>query len=75
MQMTPTEYENIIRRLFEARGLTSLTSKQAGADDGIDLVMLHRDPILGGSTVVQAKKYSRVVGVSHIRELIGRRTG
>ena len=71
MQLTPVEFERFVRRLFEARGLTSLTSKQAGSDDGIDLVMLHRDPILGGSTVVQAKKYSIVVGVSHIRELIG----
>jgi restriction system protein len=40
-------------------------------DDGIDAVVLNRDPIIGGLTVVQAKKYSRVLGVNHIRELVG----
>ena len=62
-------------QLFEARGLESWTTKQAtkqaSADGGIDAVMVNRDPILGGSTIVQAKRYSRVVSVSHIRALIG----
>ena len=29
------------------------------------------DPMIGGLTIVQAKKYNGVIGVSHIRELVG----
>ena len=33
--------------------------------------VLDRDPMVGGLTIVQAKKYNGVIGVSHIRELVG----
>ncbi|HTF46024.1 MAG TPA: restriction endonuclease [Pseudonocardia sp.] len=49
--------------------------------DGIDAVVINRNSVVGGLTVIQVKQYSRVLGVSHIRELVGahgretRRTG
>ena len=69
-QMTPTEFEHFVRQLFEARGLEGWTTKRTG-DDGVDAVVLNPDPIIGGLTIVQAKKYNGVIGVSHIRELVG----
>jgi restriction system protein len=69
-QMTPTEFEHFVRQLFEARGLDGWTTKRTG-DDGVDAVVVNPDPIIGGLTIVQAKKYNGVIGVSHIRELVG----
>jgi len=68
--MTSTEFEHFVRQLFEARGLEGWTTDRVG-DDGVDAVVVNRDPIVGGLTIVQAKKYTRVLGVNHIRELVG----
>lgn len=70
MEMTPTEFEHFVRQLFQEMGMEGWTTERTG-DDGIDAVVINRDPIIGGLTVVQAKKYSRVLGPSHIRELVG----
>ena len=59
-----------MRQLFEARGLEGWTTERSG-DDGVDAVVINRDPMVGGLTIVQAKRYTRVIGVSHIRELVG----
>lgn len=69
-RMTADEFEHFVRQLFEARGLEGWTTERTG-DDGVDAVVLNRDPMVGGLTIVQAKKYTRVLGVSHIRELVG----
>jgi restriction system protein len=69
-KMTPTEFEHFVRQLFEARGLEGWTTDRVG-DDGVDGVIMNRDPLVGGLTIVQVKKYSRVLGVNHIRELVG----
>jgi hypothetical protein len=37
----------------------------------VDAVVINRDPMVGGLTIVQAKRYTNVIGVSHIRELVG----
>jgi hypothetical protein len=37
----------------------------------VDAVVINRDPMIGGLTIVQAKRYIGVIGVSHIRELVG----
>jgi len=68
--MTPTEFEHFVRQLFEASGLEGWTTKRTG-DDGVDAVVTNPDPMIGGLTIVQAKKYNGVIGVSHIRELVG----
>lgn len=46
------------------------TTERMG-DDGVDAVVLNRDPMVGGLPIVQVKKYTGVLGVSHIRELVG----
>jgi restriction system protein len=69
-KMTPTEFEHFVRQLFEASGLEGWTTERTG-DDGLDAVVINRDPMIGGLTIVQAKKYNGLIGVSHIRELVG----
>jgi restriction system protein len=68
--MTATEFEHFVRQVFESMGMQGWTTDRTG-DDGVDAVVFNKDPIVGGLTIVQAKKYTRVLGVNHIRELVG----
>jgi restriction system protein len=70
MQMSPTNFEHLVRQIFEAQGAEGWTTEQSH-DDGVDAVIAKRTPLIGGLSIVQAKRYSRVVGVSHLRELAG----
>ncbi|MFT7835530.1 restriction endonuclease [Saccharothrix sp. BKS2] len=70
MDMSPTNFEHLVRQVFEAQGAEGWTTEQS-KDDGVDAVIVRRDPLVGGLSIVQAKRYSKVVGVSHIRELAG----
>jgi restriction system protein len=70
MEMSATEFEHLVRQIFQAMGMqgwTTLPSK----DDGVDGVVVNPTPFVGGLTIVQAKRYKDVVGVNHIRELAG----
>ena len=69
-KISPTEFEHFVRQLFEASGLEGWTTERSG-DDGVDAVVINRDSMVGGLTIVQAKRYTNVIGVSHIRELVG----
>lgn len=44
---------------------------QAGRDGGVDAVAFDPDPIRGGKIVIQAKRYTNVVGVSAVRDFYG----
>lgn len=70
MGMSPTNFEHLVRQIFEAQGAEGWTTEQSH-DDGVDAVILRRTPLMGGLCIVQAKRYSNVVGVNHIRELAG----
>ncbi|KXK62705.1 restriction endonuclease [Micromonospora rosaria] len=70
MKMSPTEFEHLVRQIFEAMGVESWTTEQ-NYDDGVDAVVVNRSPLLGRLSIVQAKRYKDAVGVSHIRELAG----
>ena len=69
-KISPTEFEHFVRQLLEASGLEGWTTERSG-DDGVDAVVINRDPMVGGLTIVQAKRYTNVICVSHIRELVG----
>ena len=70
MDLTPSEFENLITNLFEKMGLeTRLT--RASRDGGVDCVAWDSRPILGGKVVIQAKRYKNTVGVSAVRDLFG----
>jgi restriction system protein len=68
------DFENLIRELFEKEftqtgGEVRIT--QASRDGGVDAVAFDPDPIRGGKIVIQAKRYTNVVGVSAVRDLYG----
>ncbi|GAA5162033.1 hypothetical protein GCM10023321_46970 [Pseudonocardia eucalypti] len=71
MEMTPTEFEHFVRQVFESmEGIQGWTTERTG-DDGTDAVVINRNSVVGGLTVIQVKQYSRVLGLNHIRELVG----
>jgi restriction system protein len=43
--------------------LEGWTTEHTG-DDGVDAVVINSDPMIGGLTIVQAKKYNGVIGVA-----------
>jgi restriction system protein len=68
------DFEHLIREIFEkafaeAGGEVKVT--RASRDGGIDAVIFDPDPLRGGKIVVQAKRYTNVVGVSAVRDLYG----
>ena len=68
------DFEHLIRELFESEfekegGEVNVT--QASRDGGIDAVAFDPDPIRGGKIVIQAKRYTRTVGLSAVRDLYG----
>jgi len=68
------DFENLIRELFQEEfskngGEVKIT--QASRDGGVDAVAFDPDPIRGGKIVIQAKRYTNVVGVSAVRDLFG----
>ena len=68
------DFENLIREIFEREfnvngGEVKIT--QTSRDGGVDAVAFDPDPIRGGKIVIQAKRYTNVVGVSAVRDLYG----
>ena len=68
------DFENLIREIFEKEfshngGEVKIT--QASRDGGVDAIAFDPDPIRGGKIVIQAKRYTNLVGVSAVRDLFG----
>lgn len=68
------DFEHLIREIFEKEfsstgGEVKVT--QASRDGGVDAVVFDPDPIRGGKTIIQAKRYTNTVGVAAVRELYG----
>lgn len=68
------DFEHLIRELFEkefSKPGCEVKVTQASRDGGVDSVVLDSDPIHGGKTVIQAKRYTNTVSVAAVRELYG----
>jgi restriction system protein len=68
------EFEFLVRDIFEKEfskdgGEVKIT--RASRDQGVDAIAFDPDPIRGGKIVIQAKRYTNVVGVSAVRDLYG----
>lgn len=67
-------FEHLVREVFEkefaARG-GEVRVTQSSSDGGVDAVAFDPDPITGGKIVIQAKRYTRTVGVAAVRDLYG----
>jgi restriction system protein len=70
LALTPGEFEHLTRRLFEAMGMKSWKT-QDSKDDGVDAVAVNEDPVVGGLCIIQAKRYSKIVGVESVHALAG----
>lgn len=68
------DFEHLVRELFEkefAGNGGEVRVTQASADGGVDAIAFDPDPIRGGKIVIQAKRYTNVVGVAAVRDLYG----
>lgn len=65
-QLTPTEFEHLVRQLFEAIGMEAWNT-QTSKDEGVDAVAVSKDPIFNGECIIQAKRYAKLVGVESSR--------
>jgi len=68
------EFEHLVREVFEKEfsnegGEVKVT--QSSRDGGVDAIAFDPDPIKGGKIVIQAKRYTNVVGVASVRDLYG----
>ncbi|WP_435126497.1 restriction endonuclease, partial [Micromonospora tulbaghiae] len=70
LTLSPGEFEHLIRRLFESIGMKSWVT-QASKDEGVDGVAVNEDPIVGGLCIIQAKRYSKIVGLEAVHALAG----
>ena len=67
-------FEHLVRQIFEQEFVTEggeVKVTQASRDGGVDAVAFDPDPIRGGKYVIQAKRYTRTVGVAAVRDLYG----
>lgn len=72
--MNWTDFENLVRELFEKEfsdknGEVKIT--QSSRDGGVDAIVFLDDYLTGGKIIIQAKRYTNVVGVSAVRDLYG----
>lgn len=70
LTLTPGEFEHLIRRLFEAAGMKAWVTQQS-KDEGVDAVAVVEDPLMSFTCVIQAKRYSKVVGLEAAHALAG----
>lgn len=68
------DFEHLVREVFEKEftqngGEVKVT--QASSDGGVDAIAFDPDPLRGGKIVIQAKRYTNIVGVAAVRDLYG----
>lgn len=67
-------FEHLVHELFQKEFMQNggqVRITQASRDGGVDAIVFDPDPIRGGRIVIQAKRYTNVVGVSAVRDLYG----
>ena len=67
-------FEHLVRQIFEQEFVSEggeVKVTQASRDGGVDAIAFDPDPIRGGKYVIQAKRYTRTVGVAAVRDLYG----
>ena len=73
-EMPWEDFEHLVRDLFSAMFSgpdTDVRVTQTSSDGGVDAIAFDPDPIRGGKFVIQAKRYTKVVPVSAVRDLYG----
>jgi restriction system protein len=68
------DFEHLVAQLFEwefQRKGIEVRVTRASRDRGVDAILFDPDPLRGGKYVLQAKRYTRTVDVSAVRDLYG----
>lgn len=68
------DFEHLIRELFEKMFVENgieVKITRASRDSGVDAIAFDPNPLTGGKFVIQAKRYTRTVDVSAVRDLFG----
>ncbi|MEW2354894.1 restriction endonuclease [Spirillospora sp. NPDC029432] len=70
VKLSPTEFEHLVRQLFIAMGAEAWTTIPS-KDGGVDAVATSRNMFFGGVCLIQAKRWSNVVGLEAVHALTG----
>ncbi|EKD80854.1 MAG: hypothetical protein ACD_39C02123G0006 [uncultured bacterium] len=68
------DFEQLIREIFEKEFSSTggeVRVTQSSRDGGVDAIAFDPDPLRGGKIVIQAKRYTNIVGLSAVRDLYG----
>lgn len=70
LELSPTEFEHLVRQLFIAMGAEAWTTIPS-KDGGVDAVATSKNLFFGGVCLIQAKRWSGVVGLESVHALTG----
>ncbi|WP_199565429.1 restriction endonuclease [Spongiactinospora rosea] len=70
LQLSPTEFEHLVRELFVAMGAEAWTTIPS-KDGGVDAVATSKNLFFGGVCLIQAKRWSGLVGLEAVHALTG----
>ncbi|WP_051110217.1 restriction endonuclease [Saccharomonospora halophila] len=70
VDLSAKEFEHFIQNLFTHMGFDTKVYKADG-DGGVDCVAYDPDPITGGKFIIQAKRYTKAVQPTAVRDLYG----
>lgn len=68
--MDPFAFEQLIADLAKAMGFSAERTARS-ADGGVDVYVRSDDPLVAGTVVISAKRYTRNVDPKYVRELAG----
>jgi restriction system protein len=70
LKLTPTEFEHLVRQLFVAMGAEAWTTIPS-KDGGVDAVATSKNLFFGGVCLIQAKRWTNLVGLEAVHALTG----
>jgi restriction system protein len=70
LKLSPTEFEHLVRELFVAMGAEAWNTIPS-KDGGVDAVATSKNLFFGGVCLIQAKRYTGVVGLEAVHALTG----
>jgi restriction system protein len=70
LKLSPTEFEHLVRELFVAMGAEAWTTIPS-KDGGVDAVATSKNLFFGGVCLIQAKRWTGLVGLESVHALTG----
>jgi restriction system protein len=70
LKLSPTEFEHLVKQLFQAMGAEAWTTIPS-KDGGVDAVATSKHLFFGGVCLIQAKRWTGLVGLESVHALTG----